>query len=218
MLPNWILNWTTHVDRSPNVRGQPMSKTYTCSQGIAPPDIRRDVCARVEKKKQETNAAHSLHGQIPAGGRLKRECFLSSIRPKVICCSEWQHRQNLTPHYCAVNLDESLANGHTSPWAAWRCLNRLRTGVACSKKQRKRWKYFNGDRTWECGQAPETTKQMLQWPLLAHPCTLYDLQKFNEDARKCVDKWKNAVWWHERRSTSTHVTTNNKSIHRNMIG
>ena len=27
--------------------------------GIAPPDIRRDVCARVEKKKQESNVAHS---------------------------------------------------------------------------------------------------------------------------------------------------------------
>ena len=28
---------------------------------------------------------------------------------------------------------------------------------------------------------------MLQCPLLAHPCTLDDLQKFNENARKCVD-------------------------------
>ena len=82
--------------------------------GIAPPDIRRDVCARVEKKKQQTNAAHSLHGQVPAERRLKRECFLSSVRPadfpaKVIRCSEWQHWQNLAPHNCAVNLDESLA-------------------------------------------------------------------------------------------------------------
>ena len=58
--------------------------------GIAPPDIRRDVCSRVENKKQETNAADSL-------------------------------------------------------------------------------------------------------PLLAHPCTLDNLQKFNKNARKCVDKWKNAV-------------------------
>ena len=61
--------------------------------GISPPDIRRDVCARVEKKKQETNAAHSLHGQVPAERHLKRECFLSSVRPadfpaKVIRCSE----------------------------------------------------------------------------------------------------------------------------------
>ena len=148
----------------------------------------------MEKKKQETNAAHSLHGQVPAERRLKRECFLSSVRPadfpaKVIRCSEWQHRQNLSPHNCAVNLDESLAKGHTSPCAAWRCLNRLRTGVACSKEQLKRWKYFNGDTTCECGQAPETTKHMLQCPLLAHPCTLDDLQKFNENARK----WKNAV-------------------------
>ena len=32
----------------------------------APPSIRRDVCARVEKAKQETNEAHYLHGQITA--------------------------------------------------------------------------------------------------------------------------------------------------------
>ena len=30
---------------------------------IAPSDIRRDICARVEKKKQ---TKHSLHGQVPA--------------------------------------------------------------------------------------------------------------------------------------------------------
>ena len=34
--------------------------------GIAPMSIRRDVCARVEKAKQEKNEAHSLYGQIPA--------------------------------------------------------------------------------------------------------------------------------------------------------
>ena len=190
--------------------------------GIAPPDIRRYVCARVAKKKQETNAAHSLHGQVPAERRLKRECFLSSVRPadfpaKVIRCSEWQHRQNLASHNCAVNLDESLAKGHTSPEQRreWRCLNRLRTGVACSKEQRKRWKYINGDTTCECGQAPETTKHMLECPLLAHPCTLDDLQKFNENARKCVDKLKNAgenTKMKKKRNTMTIISPipNNK--------
>ena len=39
----------------------------------------------------------------------------------------------------------------------------------------------------------EITKHMLQCPLLAHPCTLDDLLKFNENARKCVDKWKNVI-------------------------
>ena len=68
--------------------------------GIAPPDIGRDVCARVEKKKPESNVAHSLYGQTPTESRLKsRSCFLSSVRPaefhpKVICCNEWQRRLN----------------------------------------------------------------------------------------------------------------------------
>ena len=32
---------------------------------IAPPDIRRDVCARMENTRQDTNEAHSLYGQHP---------------------------------------------------------------------------------------------------------------------------------------------------------
>ena len=49
--------------------------------GIVPPDIRRDVCARMEKTKQETNDAHSLYGQHPADRRLKsRNCFLRSVK------------------------------------------------------------------------------------------------------------------------------------------
>ena len=48
--------------------------------GIAQPDIRRDVCARMENTKQETNEAHSLYGQHPAERRLKsRNCFLRSV-------------------------------------------------------------------------------------------------------------------------------------------
>ena len=41
------------------------------------PDIRRDVCARVEKTKQETNEAHSLYGQNPAERRLDSESILN---------------------------------------------------------------------------------------------------------------------------------------------
>ena len=113
--------------------------------GIAAPNIRRDVCARVEKAKQETNEAHSLHGQIPAERRLKsRNCFLHSVKPanfppKVIRCSESLRRTNKTPHRTSVNLDESLARGHESPWTTWRCLNRLHIGYTCSKEQRNKW-------------------------------------------------------------------------------
>ena len=62
--------------------------------GIAPPDIRRDACARVEK----------------------RNCFLRSVKPadfppKVIRCSAWFRRLQTIPHRATVNIDESLAKG-----------------------------------------------------------------------------------------------------------
>ena len=72
--------------------------------GITPPDIRRDVCARVENTKQETNEAHSLYGQNPAERRLEsRNCFLRSVKPadfppKVIRCSAWLRRLQAIPH------------------------------------------------------------------------------------------------------------------------
>ena len=48
---------------------------------IAPPDIRRDVCARMEKTKQEINKAHSLYVQHPAERKLKSmNCFLRSVK------------------------------------------------------------------------------------------------------------------------------------------
>ena len=101
--------------------------------GIAPPYIRRVVCARMETTKQETNEAHSLYGQHPAERRLKsRNCFLCSVKPaefspKIIRCNEWLRRLQTTPHIITVNLGESQARGYDSPWTTWMYLNRLRT-------------------------------------------------------------------------------------------
>ena len=58
-----------------------VEELYSLS-GIAPPSIRGDVCARVEKAKQETNEAHSLYRKIPAERRLKYiNSFLHSVKP-----------------------------------------------------------------------------------------------------------------------------------------
>ena len=135
--------------------------------------------------------------------RLKsRNCFLSSVRPadfhpKVIRCNEWQYMLNTKPYSCSVNLTESLASSHTSQWTTWRCLNRLRTGVTCSKEQLKTWRYYEGDTTCDCGVSSENTRHMLECPLLAHSCSLDDLLQFNETAKQCVEQWKTAVWWHD---------------------
>ena len=39
--------------------------------GIAPPDIRREVCARVERTKQTKDERHSLFGHTPSPAHLK---------------------------------------------------------------------------------------------------------------------------------------------------
>ncbi len=167
--------------------------------GIAPPDIRRNVCARMERAKQIEQESHSLFGQTPAQRRLKsRSCFLTTVQPahfppKVIRCSEWQRRLKNISHHGAANLHENLAVGHDSPWTTWRCLNRLRTGYTCSKEQRKKWGYYDGDTTCECGQSPENTNHMLRCPLLTQSCTLDDLAQFNNAAKQCVDRWKKMV-------------------------
>ena len=135
--------------------------------GIAPPDIRGDLCARMENTKQETNEAHSLYRQHPAERRLKsRNCFLRSVNPaelshKIIRCNDWPRILQTTPHTVTVNLSESLSRGYDSPWTTWRCLNRLRTGFACSKEQRQKSGYFEGDATCESGLATENTEHMI---------------------------------------------------------
>ena len=82
-----------------------VSASWNCAT-----DIRRDVCARMEKTKQKTNEAHYLYGQHPAERRLKsRNCFLRSVKPaelspKIIRCNEWLRRLQTTPHKVTVNL------------------------------------------------------------------------------------------------------------------
>ena len=75
-----------------------------------------------------------------------------------------------------------------NPGLTWRCLNRLRTGYSCSKEQRKKWGYFNGDTTCECGLDEENAVHILRCSPLTHPCTLDDLLKFNDIRYKCTEQ------------------------------
>ena len=166
--------------------------------GIASPEIRRSVCARVERTKQVERETHSLFGHTPARRRLKsRRSFLTSVQPvhfpaKVVQVNEWKRRLEEKAHAGLVNLYEDLATGHDSPWLNWRCLNRLRTGYTCSKEQRKKWGYFNGDTTCECGLATENTSHMLQCTLLAHPCTVLGrpsrVQRYSSSMHRAMEK------------------------------
>ena len=66
---------------------------------IVPPDIRRDVCEWKRRNRKQTQP--TLYTARFQQRRLKRECFLSSVRPadfpaKVIHCIEWHHTTALS--------------------------------------------------------------------------------------------------------------------------
>ena len=109
--------------------------------------------------------------------------------------------KNVPELHCSLKRpqDDVLVTGepsrssHNSPWLTWRSLNRLRTGYTCSKEQRKKWKYYDGDTTCVCGLATENTAHLLQCSLLTRPCTLDDLLEFNDTGRECAERWKKTV-------------------------
>ena len=102
----------------------------------------------------------------------------SYFPPKVVRCNEWQRRSRDKSHLGMVGLNEDPAKDYDNPWLTWRCLNRLHTGYTCSREQRNKWGYFNGNTTCACRMATENTGHMLQYSLLSHHCTLYDILKY----------------------------------------
>ena len=147
------------------------------------------MCKSGENQTGRERETHSLLGHTPARIRLKsRRSFLTSVQPvhfpaKVVGVNKWERRLEEKTHAGLVNMYEDLVTGNYSPWLN---LNRLRTGYTCSQEQSKKWEYFNGDTTCECGLAAESTFHMLRCSLLAHPCTLDDLLEFNDTAQACT--------------------------------
>ena len=90
-------------------------------------------------------------------------------------------------------LTEDLAMGHNRSWLTWKNLNRPRIGYTCSKEQRKKWKYYDGDTTSVCGLATENTAHLLQCSLLTRHGTLDDLLEFNDTGREGAERWKKTV-------------------------
>ena len=167
--------------------------------GIAPPDIRKEVCAKVERTKQTKDERHSLFGHTPAPVHLKsRQPFLPNVQPidfsaKTVRCANWRARLREKSHIDVGLPTEDLAKGHNSPWLTWRSRNRLKTGYTCSKEQRKKWKYYDGDRNVCMWTGNRKHAHLLQCSLLTRPCTLDDLLEFNDTGRECAERWKKTV-------------------------
>ena len=168
--------------------------------GIAPPDVRRAVASKSERRRQTTDERHPLYGHVPASGRLKsRQSFLSSTAPLETTPSEarlqiWKEKMSNRPLNQTMSIPpaESLPPGDNN-WAKWKCLNRLRSGVGRSKEALNRWGYLRGPTTCECGIGPQTMEHLLQCPQLDGPCTAMDLALYNTKGQQCTLHWMNII-------------------------
>lgn len=178
------------------LRATPTYKLYNLA-GIAPPDIRREVAANIERRKVEQNAAHPLHGHQTPPSRLKsRKSFMKTT---VNCStSPSTARQNL---WTTRNADiatwipplEALPPGENLPWKTWKSLNRLRSGVGRTKDNMARWNYLGDESTLcECG-SQQTTKHLYSCPQCPVSCTLEDLLQAKENAVELANFWSDYI-------------------------
>ncbi|KAL1460605.1 hypothetical protein WDU94_012577 [Cyamophila willieti] len=173
------------------LRPTPLEKVYQLA-GIAPPNIRRRVAAEVERLKQTNDPRHPLHGHISERSRLRsRKSFLKKTQscptsPEVRRLKLWEEETTGN-----LNLQEELAVGHQLPYAMWKTLNRLRTGVTRCKVRLKQWGYTEED-SCDCG-AIQDEAHLLSCPDLPEPCTLEDLQTANTKAIDVVTHWRHNI-------------------------
>ncbi|KAK9679133.1 hypothetical protein QE152_g40250 [Popillia japonica] len=131
--------------------------------GVGAPLVRRAAATDAERTKQETDARHSLHQHEPAGRRLRsRKNFMArshthegSIESNRV--TRWT--QQLTTR---EPPREEMAQGKHLPFAVWKSLNRLRTGVARCKTNLLMWGMSEDDDVMcSCGQLQDMSGTLL---------------------------------------------------------
>ena len=163
--------------------------------GIAPPHIRREVSAQMEKTKQENDPLHPLYHHEPVNKRLKsRHSFLHSTASLDGTAHSrrmtlWTNHLQSAPHKLSYRPSESLPPGSSEAWPTWSCLNRLRSGTGRCKALLQKWGYNrDNDIMCDCGE-DQTMQHLMVCPLLPQPCSADDLEVFNDNARSCIQHW-----------------------------
>ncbi|KAI5727952.1 hypothetical protein M8J77_009167 [Diaphorina citri] len=172
----------------------PVQKIYPIV-GIAPPKIRRQVAAEIERSKQSTDHRHPLYNHHPPPARLKsRSSFLRSTlelngSPPTRRLDLWNEG---TPDPL-IELKEEASPGFQLRYPVWKSLNRLRTGVTRCRVNLVKWGYVEDeDDQCDCGQV-QTNEHLLVCPNLATPCSMQDLLEAKENGIACAEHWKSIV-------------------------
>jgi len=91
-------------------------------------------------------------------------------------------------------VEEKLSLGHNNEWMVCRTLNRLRTGVGCSRETLKKWGISDGndDTNYICGEV-QTMSHLLNCNECPIKCDETDLQNANSKIIKLAEFWSNNI-------------------------
>ena len=140
--------------------------------GIASPETRRETASREERLRQITDPKHSLYEVEPETARLKQErCFLTHVKPLVKSKSmtkieQWTEHLQTNPISVQIGVEppESLPLGNNAPRPRRRALNRLRSGVDCTKANLIKWGDKTRDSTCCCGTEAQNKRTSTEMP------------------------------------------------------
>lgn len=170
----------------------PLDKIYSIA-GIAPPKIRRQVSADIEKTKQAQDPRHMLYGHQTHFRRLKsRRSFIATSRelhvpPETRRVELWEEA---VPNPL-IPIKEEISCGAELPFVTWKCLNRLRTGVGRCAYNMRKWKLSDCDKC-DCGSIQDMS-HLLNCPELATTCNHDDLLAANISAVQVAQHWEKKI-------------------------
>ncbi len=113
---------------------------------IAPPNIRREAKKKTQKHKQETDPRHTLYGHVQPRKRLRsRSSFMNAESlnpraPKKFILEQWQEWDQSNKIESVKKTPENLPKDIDLTRKEWVTLNRARSKVGRTAKNKERWK------------------------------------------------------------------------------
>ncbi|KAL7403521.1 hypothetical protein ABVT39_001676 [Epinephelus coioides] len=183
------------------IKSTPVPCLYALA-GIAPPHIRQSIITQDERRAQEEDTRHPLHGHTTPPPRLKsKSSFLQTVTPLQtskesartnIWEDEWFRLNTRAQEWMerGITSTECLASGHDLPWPTWKTLNTLRVEQGRCKALMKEWKYHTEDKC-SCG-AVQTMSHLLECDD-APQCSPQDRAEPTPSAVTCTRYWQNDI-------------------------
>ena len=169
-----------------NLKSTPLPSLYRLA-GIAPPSIRRETQAKIERDKQMNDSRHPLFGHQEVDRRLRsRNSFstvtgLDNVRAPAYKLRRWSEMEMENTSESLPLPAEQIPAGSELSRKLWATLNRARAKVCKTADNLHRWG-LAASSACPCGEAVQTIEHLLTTCPLGPTCSDGDLRDATDTA------------------------------------